>query len=86
MQYTKKDAIRIVTSCAETYQNELNNRNLLFLCLDKHKKVSYIEVAFHKYSYMHLTGLSPNTMQNSNDHETRELLSADMFFDLCLKH
>ncbi|MCD7786047.1 MAG: PBECR4 domain-containing protein [Oscillospiraceae bacterium] len=59
MQYSKKDAIDTVINCAEKYRDELNNRNLLFVCMDKHKRISYVEVTFHDYSYMHMTGLRP---------------------------
>ncbi|MCD7744542.1 MAG: PBECR4 domain-containing protein [Lachnospiraceae bacterium] len=86
MQYTKKDAVRIVVNCAELYRDELNNRNLLFVCLDKHKRISYIEVSFHDYSYMHLTGLRPVKKQSGEDLNDMEQLTADMFYDLCLNH
>ncbi|MCD7822486.1 MAG: PBECR4 domain-containing protein [Oscillospiraceae bacterium] len=82
MQYSKKNAIDIVVSCAEKYQDELNNRNLLFVCMDKHKQLSYIEVTFHDYSYMHMTGLRP-AKDNRSDSMS---FSAAEFYERCLAH
>ncbi|MCD7834660.1 MAG: PBECR4 domain-containing protein [Lachnospiraceae bacterium] len=76
MNYSKDDAIRIVTKYSEIYEKELNGRNLLFLCVDKHKAVSYIEFAFHDYNYMHLTGLKP----------AYDGLTATDFYRRCLGH
>ena len=56
-QYTKESAISIVVSCAEQYRDQLANRNLLFICQDKHKKVSAIEFSFDASNFLHLTGL-----------------------------
>ncbi|MCD7814109.1 MAG: PBECR4 domain-containing protein [Lachnospiraceae bacterium] len=76
MNYSKDDAIRIVTKYSEVYDKELNGRNLLFLCMDKHKAVSYIEFAFHDYNFMHLTGLKPAC----------DGLKATDFYRRCLGH
>lgn len=37
-KYTKAEAIGIVVRCAQTYKQELDGKNLLFICTDKHKK------------------------------------------------
>ena len=78
--YTKQDAIRIVTSCAEQYDINLTNKNLLILCMDKHKKVSYIEVSFEASNFLHLTGLKLS-MKSEN-----EKMSALDFYERCLSH
>ncbi len=44
--HTKKEAIKIVTSCAKAYKENLAGKNLLFLCLDKNKKVYFVEVKY----------------------------------------
>lgn len=91
MNYSKEDAIRIVVSCAEKYRNELENKNLLFICMDKHKKISYIEFAFHDYNYMHLTGLkskhlfSQDTMSGRSESAVDKLTATD-FYKRCLEH
>ncbi len=86
MQYTKKQAIDIVVNCAEKYRDELNNRNLLFVCMDKHKQLSYIEVTFHDYSYMHMTGLRPVKKSQGENNEELTVYSAAEFYERCLAH
>lgn len=79
-KFTKEQAISIVVKCAEKYKTELENKKLLFVCSDKHKKVSYIEFSFYRNNYMHLTGLKPN---NFNDNK---IISANDFYQKCLDH
>lgn len=43
-KYTKAEAIGIVVRCAQTYKQELDGKNLLFICTDKHKKTIPIEL------------------------------------------
>ena len=43
-EFTKKEAVSIIVSSAKKYKNELEGRNLLFLCIDKHNKVFVQEV------------------------------------------
>lgn len=45
-KYTKAEAIGIVVRCAQTYKQELDGKNLLFICTDKHKKTIPIELSF----------------------------------------
>lgn len=42
----KKKAIKIVTECAIKYKRNLLDRSLLFVCTDKHKHVSVVELKF----------------------------------------
>lgn len=86
MPYTKEEAIRRVVSCAETYRDELNNRNLLFVCMDRHKKLSYFEVAFYNYNFTHLTGLRPCNQKFGNNVTSTDRLSAVVFYDRCISH
>lgn len=75
MGRTKEDAIKIVVSCAERYDAELNRKSLLFLCTDKHKRVTTFEVSFHSWNYLHLTGL-----------KTGNGITARQFYERCLHH
>lgn len=75
MSRTKEDAIKIVVSCAERYDSELNKRSMLFLCMDKHKRVATFEVSFHSWNYLHLTGLRPSRN-----------MTARRFYERCLDH
>lgn len=71
MARTKKEALSIVFSAADMYQENLVNHSLLFLCMDKHKRTYCIEVTFDGSNFNHLTGLKTN-------------LSPSHFFQLCL--
>lgn len=75
--YTKAEAIRIVTSCARVYEEELLNKSLLFVCQDKHKRISYYEFFFYDRNFLHLTGfkLVDNSARSAKD-----------FFYKCLSH
>ena len=81
-RYTKEEAISIVVACAEQYQNELEGRNLLSVCTDKHKQVITAEFSFYKSNYMHLTGLKPPKRQADASSE----LHANDFYQKCLEH
>lgn len=70
-KYTKEEAIRIVTACAETYRAELLDRNLLFFCADKHRNIIAVETAFFDRNYLHLTGLKV--------HKESPISAADFF-------
>ncbi len=56
MGISKAQALGIVFRSADTYAQELENRNLLFICVDKHGRASAFETVFHDYNYQHLTG------------------------------
>ncbi len=74
----KEDAISIVTSCAEKYKNELVNRTLLFVCQDKHSRITLIEFTFDASNFMHLTGLK------FSKHDAEK--SPTDFFNKCVEH
>ena len=44
-QYTKAQAISIVVNCAEQYRENLANKNLLFICQDKHQKITAVRMS-----------------------------------------
>lgn len=71
----KKQVLGTIFTCVKLYDKLLNNRNLLFVCTDKHKKISAIEVSFDKSNFLHLTGC--NT-ENSG-------ISALDFYNRCME-
>lgn len=85
---TKKEAIRKITTCAQKYQNELNGNTLLFVCIDKHHYISYLEVSFKPENFMHLTGVKV-IRKNENKDSMGENASINIaptdFFNNCLK-
>ena len=84
-KYTKGEAIKIVTSCARAYAAELLNRSLLFVCQDKHKRVSCIEFCFYDRNFLHLTGLKLRKREKETANG-ENLQSAGDFFANCLAH
>lgn len=73
MPMDKKDALSIVFSCAQLYKNNLINRCLLFVSMDKYKTIQVLEVTFDTSNFLHLTGFKINTRQ----------ISPAQFFNLC---
>lgn len=71
---SKTDALNIVFSAAKSYQQNFVGRNLLFLCADKHMKVSFLEVQFTASRFLHLTGFDVD----------QESISPEDFFQRCL--
>jgi len=53
---TKTEALRIIHRGALQYQANLVNRNVLFVTLDKNKKIELFEVSFLPRNFLHLTG------------------------------
>ncbi len=91
MRYSKKDAIKKVVSCAKAYESELNNRNLLFVCKNKYSEISYLEVTFHNFNFLHLTGLILNYENKVDDNDQdesskSESLNAATFYKRCLNN
>lgn len=82
-RYTKEQAIRVVVACAEEYQKNLVNKNLLFLCMDKHKRVHAIEFSFDASNFLHLTGLKVKQIRYKEKHED-DAISAIDFYEKCL--
>lgn len=82
MGYTKEQAITIVSTCAKSYQENLVDRSLLFVCMDKHKRISCVEFTFDVSNFLHLTGLKLKNAIDSNGKEYK--LSATDFYHKCL--
>ena len=57
-RYSPQEALSIVYNCAKKYQEELEDKKLLFLGMDKHKRIRCFEFTFEAGSYLHLTGLT----------------------------
>lgn len=72
MAMKKQDALAVVFAAAQEYQEQLVNRSLLFVCMNKHKKVYCLEVTFDSSNFKHLTGFQTE-------------LSALQFFDKCIR-
>ena len=71
----KEEALRIILQCAEQYENQLADRNLLILCMDKAKCVHCMETAFSRNNFLHLTGVKLQKSQG---------LSANGFYNKCI--
>lgn len=80
-KYTKEEAISVVVKCAAKYQEELEGKTLLFVCVDKHDRCLCFEFSFHGNNYMHLTGLKPCKNTDGDDR-----LFAEDFYQKCLDH
>ncbi|HIT34859.1 MAG TPA: hypothetical protein IAC31_09610 [Candidatus Faecousia intestinigallinarum] len=84
-QYTKAQAVSIVVACAEQYRENLANKNFLFICQDKHKRISAIEFSFDASNFLHLTGLKVKK-HKYNENDTDDAISAKDFYEKCLAH
>ena len=73
--YSKKDAISVVTKCALRFKNELDGKNLLFVCNDKTDRLSLIEFTFKSMNFLHMTGLVPDRN-----------ITAKEFYRKCVDH
>ena len=87
IRHTKKEAIKIVVSCAQQYEQELNGRSLLFVCMDKHGAISCHEFSFRPENFLHLTGLK--TIHNERElkrlgQKDAEVVSATDFYSRCI--
>ena len=57
-QFTKKEIIKILQISAKKYNENLLNKNIMFVFEDKQTgEISYIETVFNDYNFMHLTGI-----------------------------
>ncbi|MCD8006417.1 MAG: PBECR4 domain-containing protein [Oscillospiraceae bacterium] len=89
---SKKEIIAIVTNCAEKYKAELENKTLLFVCTDKHKRVSCYEFSFFDYNFLHLTGLRTTEIfktranQEIKEETIHKNIPAVRFYEKCLDH
>lgn len=69
-----EQAIRIITNCAVTYQENLLDHNLLFV-FGTQSNTNYFEAVFSDVNFLHLTGV---VMKEKN-------LSRSQFFDRCIR-
>lgn len=67
---------KILFKSAQLYKENLVNNNLLFICMDKHKRTSSLTIQFATTGFLHLTGVKFND---------RKSMSSGEFFDKCLK-
>ena len=81
LRYRKEHAIKIITESAKKYKDELVNKTLLFICVDKHNDIVCYEFSFYNWNFMHLTGIKPKKQNNEREH-----LSAIDFYNKCLSH
>lgn len=72
----KEEALKILFKSAQLYKENLVNNNLLFICMDKHKRTSSLTIQFATTGFLHLTGVKFND---------RKSMSSGEFFDKCLK-
>lgn len=73
---SKEDALKSLFECAKLYKENLVDKNLLFVCADKHSRTSTLSVQFSTTGFMHLTGVK---------FEEAKRQSPGEFFDKCLK-
>ena len=70
MSISKKQALSVVYSGADAYEENLANKSLLFLSVDKHFRTHCMEASFNESNFNHLTRL-------------RTKLTANEFFSAC---
>lgn len=58
-KYTKKDIVNKICEAAKIYQENLLNKNIMFVYEDK-DVYSYLETEFKDYNFKHLTGVNYN--------------------------
>ena len=72
----KKEALKIIIDSAKKYQENLENKKVIFIYKEK-GKIKYIEAIFLPRNFLHLTGIQ---IKNSN------IKSSIDFYHLCLKN
>lgn len=72
----KEEALKILFASAQLYKENLVDNNLLFICMDKYKQASALNVQFSTTGFLHLTGVKFNDVNRMRSGE---------FFDKCLK-
>lgn len=70
----KSTLIKELCNCAKLYQNNLENKNIMFVYKDD--KIRYVETKFNKSNFLHLTGVK---LLNEN-------MKAIPFYNKCLKN
>lgn len=71
----KDEALKIINKCAKLYQENLENRNFLFVSLTD-SKLNYMEARFLKNNFKHLTGVV----------DTNGEINASLFYSKCLNN
>lgn len=70
----KEDALRIIVKCAKLYNDNLKNKNVLFISQINKDRINLIECSFKKGNFMHLTGIHSNN------------ISANLFYEKCINN
>lgn len=81
-KHTKQQALKIVVECAKKYSEELLDRYLMLICVDKHCRVFCYELAFHDQHFLHLTGLKLPGRSGDNPNN---YIGAKDFFARCIE-
>ena len=63
---TKKQAIKIITQCAQQYQQHLEGNQVTFVYRDKNNHSNYTSVRFRSYNFLHFTGVLTKSGMNAN--------------------
>lgn len=72
----KSEALKILFQCADQYQKNLENKNLLLICANSSmNKVIAVETQFEPNNFMHLTGVK---------FQEGKRLAPDTFYTRCL--
>ena len=72
----KKEALKILFQCADQYQKNLENKNLLLMCANNSmNKIIAMETQFESKNFLHLTGVK---------FQKEKRLSPDTFYTWCL--
>lgn len=74
-----------MVACAKQYRANLANKNILFICQDKHKGISANEFSFDASNLLHLIGLKIKKPKYKVD-DTDNTISAKEFYEKCLAH
>ncbi len=82
MNNNKINALSTILKAAENYEKNLRDHNLLFVCHDKHKRISFFEVEFNASNFLHLTGVKITSHFKNNFDSKDEF--ANKFYERCL--
>lgn len=80
----KKEAVKIITQCAQQYQEHLENKTILLFCQDKVIQYNYcLELHFYDRNFLHLTGVKLREHFYNNSQSDSP---AVFFYKKCLNH
>ncbi len=82
MNSIEKSALSTILKAAEKYEENLRDYNLLFVCHDKHKRISFFEVEFNASNFLHLTGVKITSHFKRSFNSKDEF--ANKFYEKCL--